>query len=100
MGGKLDIDTSLIAETASGIESEKNRIYSSLEQSQSWMQSLGGKWTGAGGEAVISAYGAFADRYFKAYADALEQYVVFLRDIAGHNYELTEARVKSKADEI
>jgi len=95
----LNIDTSLVTRTADSIEAEKEKLGRAFDRSVTWMQNLNGKWTGQGGPAMVSAYSAFANKYFEKTINDLEQYVLFLRGAAGL-YEKTEAEVAKKADEI
>lgn len=88
----IRIDTAAIESAASTISSLNSELEVTLQESQSNVQSLGSVWTGPAAEATISSYNSFAAKYFADYKQLLEDYVVFLRQVAAGNWSTVESQ--------
>ena len=94
----LKIDTAAIESAAATIQALNESLESTLKESQSNVQSLSGVWSGAAADATISSYNSFASKYFEDYNQLLNDYVVFLRQVAVGNYEQVETQNTSMSE--
>lgn len=88
----LRIDTAAIESAAGTISSLNNELEATLQESQSNVRSLSSVWSGPAAEATIGAYDGFAAKYFAEYKQLLEDYVVFLKQVAVGNYSEAETQ--------
>lgn len=88
----IRIDTAAIESAASTISALNGELEATLQESQSNVQSLSSVWSGAAAEATIGSYNSFAAKYFADYKQLLDDYVVFLRQVAVGNYNAVETQ--------
>lgn len=88
----IRIDTAAIESAASTISALNSKLEETLQESQSNVQSLSSVWTGAAAEATLSSYNSFAAKYFADYKKLLDDYVVYLRQVAVGNWNEAETQ--------
>lgn len=94
----IRIDTAAIESAASTINSLNTQLEATLQESQSNVQSLSSVWSGPAAEATISSYNSFAAKYFADYKQLLDDYVVFLRQVAVGNWNSVETQNTGMSD--
>jgi WXG100 family type VII secretion target len=98
MAGQIRVNTAQVSQIASSIESLNKRLDAELRDSQASIQGLSGTWEGEASNATISAFNAFAAKYFETYYDVINAYVKFLRTNVDSGYFQTETTVTKIAD--
>lgn len=88
----IRIDTAAIESAASVISALNGELEAMLQESQSNVQSLSSVWSGPAAETTIRSYNSFAAKYFANYKQLLDDYVVFLRQVAIGNYSAVETQ--------
>lgn len=88
----IRIDTAAIESAAGTISKLNSQLEATLQESQRNVQSLSNVWSGPAAEATIGSYNGFAAKYFANYKQLLEDYVVFLRQVAAGNYSEAETQ--------
>ena len=79
-----------MAQIANNLEKTNQDLYNTLMDSKKTINNLGNIWKGQAAQDTITAYDAFAAKYFKAYEKIIQQYVTFLRSNVDSGYEATE----------
>ncbi len=97
-GNSIKINTDLVAQVASNIESLNNQLNDQLNDAKATVDSLANVWSGEAAEATISAFAEFSAKYFQDYKDILDQYVKFLRNNVEQGYFDTETANTNLAD--
>lgn len=88
----IRIDTAAIESAAGTISALNSELEATLQESQSNVQSLNSVWSGPAAEATISSYNSFATKYFADYKQLLDDYVVYLRQVAAGNWSEAETQ--------
>ena len=94
----IRIDTGAIESAAASISALNGELEATLQESQANVRSLSGVWTGQAADATISSYDSFATKYFAEYKKLLDDYVVFLRQVAAGNWSEAEAQNANLSD--
>lgn len=95
---QITLDSEQVLAIASQIENDNQQLQQMLNESKASIDSLSSYWTGAAADETRASYESFANKYFQAYYDILEQYVKFLRNNVASQYEQTEQTNKQLAD--
>ena len=97
-GDSIRVNTDQVAQIANNIENLNKRLTEELMNSKTTIDQLANIWQGEAAQETISAYDAFAAKYFQNYEDILTQYVQFLRTNVDAGFFQTETANISLAD--
>ena len=90
MAGQIRVNTAQVAQIATNLENLNKRLDTELKDSQSTIKGLSSTWEGEASQATISAFDAFAAKFFQNYYDIIQNYVKFLRTNVDAGYFDTE----------
>ena len=88
----IKINTGAIENAAGIINNLNAELEATLQESQANVKALSSVWSGPAAEATISSYDTFAAKYFAEYKQLLDDYVVFLRQVASGNWSAVESQ--------
>jgi len=89
-GNSIRISTDQVAQIANELDSLNKRLTEELQACKQTVSSLRNIWQGEAANATISAFDAFAAKYFQKYEEVISQYVKFLRANVEAGYTATE----------
>ena len=98
MAGQIRVNTNQVAQIATSLENLNKRLRTELDTSQTAIKSLSSTWEGEAAQATISAFDAFAAKYFQNYEDVISNYVKFLRTNVDAGYFDTETANTNLSD--
>ena len=98
MAGTIKISTDQVEAIATSIDNSNKKLKSTLEESQTAIKNLNSIWQGEASQATMTAYDAFAAKYFQNYHDVIDAYVKFLRQNVSADYQSTETANTNLAD--
>ena len=98
MAGTIKISTDQVDAIATSIDNSNKKLKTTLEESQTAIKNLSSTWQGEASQATMSAYDAFATKYFQNYHDVIDAYVKFLRQNVSADYQATETANTNLAD--
>ncbi|MFI3326522.1 MAG: WXG100 family type VII secretion target [Clostridia bacterium] len=98
MAGEIRVDTEMVSQIATSIESLNKQLTQALTDGKTAIDNLGNTWDGEASEETIASFDQFAANYFQNYEDILTQYVSFLRTNVSQGYFETEAANTALAD--
>ena len=92
MAGEIRINTDEVAMAATSIEELNKKLNEKLLEGQNVVKALGATWEGEASQQTMSAFDAFAGKYFESYKEMIDSYVVFLREKVEQGYFTTETK--------
>ena len=98
MAGQIRVNTNQVAQIATSLENLNKRLRTELDTSQTTIKNLSSTWEGEASQATISAFDAFAAKYFQNYEDVINNYVKFLRTNVDAGYFETETANTNLSD--